>query len=147
RLLDLGQRHQRPRGRPRTHGRPRARALRRAVGAKEHRARQALMPTRNGAAWPRRVVAELRAMKRSLLWAALPLCGCSVFWPAPTPMRALDYVAARPPARCLVVFLPGLGDEAEDFAKQGLVVEVQKRKLSIDVVAANATFGYYVKGS
>jgi len=62
-------------------------------------------------------------------------------------MRAIDYRAAHPPARCLVVFLPGMGDEAEDFAKHGLVEEVQRRKLSIDVVAANATFGYYMKGT
>jgi pimeloyl-ACP methyl ester carboxylesterase len=61
-------------------------------------------------------------------------------------MRAVDYRSAPPPARCLVVFLPGMGDDAEDFAKNGLVQEVQRRKLSIDVVAANATIGYYMQG-
>jgi pimeloyl-ACP methyl ester carboxylesterase len=39
-----------------------------------------------------------------------------------------------------------MGDEAEDFARKGMVEEVQHRGLSIDVVAANATFGYYSRG-
>jgi pimeloyl-ACP methyl ester carboxylesterase len=84
---------------------------------------------------------------RHWLWAALGLCGCtSIIFPAPVPMRAVDYPAKKAPAKCLVVFLPGMGDEAEDFSKNGLVQEVQHRGLSIDVVAANATFGYYTRG-
>lgn len=84
---------------------------------------------------------------RHWLWAALGLCGCAnVIFPAPVPMRAVDYPAAKPPAKCLVVFLPGMGDDADDFSKHGMVQEVQRRSLSIDVVAANATFGYYTRG-
>ncbi|HVY28324.1 MAG TPA: alpha/beta hydrolase-fold protein [Polyangiaceae bacterium] len=84
---------------------------------------------------------------RHWLWAALGLCGCTnIIFPAPVPMRAVDYPAKKEPAKCLVVFLPGMGDEAEDFSKNGLVQEVLHRGLSIDVVAANATFGYYTRG-
>jgi pimeloyl-ACP methyl ester carboxylesterase len=83
---------------------------------------------------------------RNLLWALLPLCGCTLFWRAPTPMRAIDYPTAQTAARCLVVLLPGMGDDAEAFARHGLVDELQRRGLSIDVVAANATIGYYARG-
>lgn len=78
----------------------------------------------------------------------LTLSGCALVWRAPVPMRALDYPAAPTgsPARCLVVFLPGMGDDAEDFAKNGFVDEVRSHGLSVDVVAANATIGYYSRG-
>jgi pimeloyl-ACP methyl ester carboxylesterase len=94
----------------------------------------------------------MRAM-RPWLWVALGLCGCTnLIFTAPVPMRALDYPASKAapatqaPAKCLLVFLPGMGDKAEDFSYNGLVQEVQHRGLSIDVVAANATFGYYTRG-
>jgi pimeloyl-ACP methyl ester carboxylesterase len=62
----------------------------------------------------------------------------SVAWP----LRA---TAGR--ARCLVVFLPGFGDSAEDFEDNGFVAEVSKRRLSVDMVAAHATLGYYARGT
>src|SRR5260370_21468261 len=80
------------------------------------------------------------------LAAVLSLSGCSLFWRAPVPMRAVDYPSPRGPARCLVVFLPGMGDDAEAFAKNGMVDEVQRRGLSVDIVAASATIGYYSRG-
>ena len=80
------------------------------------------------------------------LAALLSLSGCSLFWRAPVPMRAVDYPSPRGPARCLVVFLPGMGDDAEAFAKNGMVDEVQRRGLSVDIVAASATIGYYSRG-
>jgi pimeloyl-ACP methyl ester carboxylesterase len=49
-------------------------------------------------------------------------------------------------ARCLVVFLPGIADRAETFEHEGFVDAVRKRKLSIDVVSADATLGYYTRG-
>src|SRR5579872_451843 len=84
---------------------------------------------------------------RTLMWAVLPLFGCSLFWRAPTPMRAIDYPLAQPPARCLVVLLPGMGDDAEAFSHHGLVDDLERQRLSIDVVAANATIGYYTRGT
>jgi len=85
---------------------------------------------------------------------ALALCvssliGCASWLPAPTPMRAVDHRSApsAEPARCLLVLLPGMGDDADDFVEQGFVAEVQRRQLSIDMVAAQATLGYYAKGT
>jgi pimeloyl-ACP methyl ester carboxylesterase len=46
-----------------------------------------------------------------------------------------------------VVFLPGMGDDAEDFERLGFVAEVKKRDLSVDMVAAHATLGYYARAT
>ncbi|HEX8114417.1 MAG TPA: hypothetical protein VF516_42095, partial [Kofleriaceae bacterium] len=50
---------------------------------------------------------------------ALALAACARWLPAPVPMRSIAWphissqqAASR--ARCLVVFLPGLGDDADD---------------------------------
>lgn len=48
-------------------------------------------------------------------------------------------------ARCLLIFLPGLGDSEKDFRDKGFIDEIRKRNLSIDVISANATLGYYAK--
>lgn len=50
------------------------------------------------------------------------------------------------PAKCLFVFLPGAGDQASDFVKYGFFEAVRSRGLSADLVAANATIGYYNTG-
>jgi len=87
---------------------------------------------------------------RALLASTLPaliVSACARWLPAPVPMRAVAWPAAKPNARCLVVFLPGMGDDAEDFERQGFVDEVKKAGLSVDLVAANATLGYYARGT
>ena len=50
---------------------------------------------------------------------------------------------ARHPSRCLIVFLPGFGDSAESYDDHGFVDALRARSLPVDIVAANATFGYY----
>lgn len=50
------------------------------------------------------------------------------------------------PARCVVVFLPGVRDEAEDFAEHGFIEAMRTRGLSVDVVAADASLAYYTAG-
>ena len=80
--------------------------------------------------------------------SALALCACARWFPAPVPMRSAEWV--RPVAqraRCLVVFLPGFGDDAEDFERNGFVGLVKQHGLSVDMVAAQATLGYYARGS
>lgn len=64
-------------------------------------------------------------------------------------MRSVAWLQppASPRARCLVVFLPGMGDSAEDFDHNGFVAEVSRRKLSVDMIAAHATLGYYARGT
>lgn len=72
--------------------------------------------------------------------------GCSYLLPAVQPMVQVDDdFAGRP--RCLVVFLPGVGDLATDFETNGFVDAVRKRKLSVDVVSAQATLAYYEAGT
>lgn len=69
-----------------------------------------------------------------------------MFMPAVTPMVEVDDdFAGRP--KCLIVFLPGVGDVATDFDAKGFVDAVRKRKLSVDVVSAQATLSYYALGS
>lgn len=58
-----------------------------------------------------------------------------------------DSLAAEKPAKCLFVFLPGFGDGAEHFVKYGFFEAVRTRGLSADLVAADATIGYYNKGT
>ncbi len=79
---------------------------------------------------------------------ALLLCcsGCAVFMPAPTPMTSLRDELPGGDAKCLVVFLPGAGDEASDFVKYGFIEALRQKNLSVDVVAADATLGYYMRG-
>jgi len=72
---------------------------------------------------------------------------CGRWFPAPVPMRSVAYAQPARPASCLVVFLPGLGDAAEDFERLGFVAEVRRRALSVDMIAANATLGYYARGT
>lgn len=80
-------------------------------------------------------------------WASrfgLALLACSACWHAPVPMTKLDY-PVNPPPRCLVVLMPGAGSNAGSFEKEGFVQKLQASGLSLDVVAANATLGYYMK--
>jgi pimeloyl-ACP methyl ester carboxylesterase len=72
--------------------------------------------------------------------------GCASWLPAPTPMRTLSSRAyPDKQARCLLVLLPGLGDADRDFADHGFIAAIRQRKLSIDVISANATLGYYAR--
>lgn len=79
---------------------------------------------------------------------ALLLCcsGCAVFLPAPTPMTSLRDELPGGDAKCLVVFLPGAGDKASDFLEYGFIEALRQKNLSVDVVAADATLGYYARG-
>ena len=62
-------------------------------------------------------------------------------------MRSVEWRYASPKAKCLVVFLPGFGDDAEDFERRGFVAEIRRHDLSVDMVAAQATLGYYGRSS
>jgi pimeloyl-ACP methyl ester carboxylesterase len=62
-------------------------------------------------------------------------------------MRTVSYENPAGRARCLLVLLPGAGDSAEDFAQHGFVDELRRRPLAVDVLSANATMGYYFRGT
>ena len=49
-------------------------------------------------------------------------------------------------AKCLTVLLPGAGDTAQTFRDKGFVEAIQRSGASTDIVAANATLGYYLRG-
>jgi pimeloyl-ACP methyl ester carboxylesterase len=84
---------------------------------------------------------------RWLPWVLFVSCsGCAAFMPAPTPMVSLRDELPGGAAKCLVVFMPGAGDSAGDFERYGFIKALRERGLSVDVVSANATLGYYAKG-
>jgi pimeloyl-ACP methyl ester carboxylesterase len=79
------------------------------------------------------------------LYATL-FTGCARFLPAPTPMRTITNLAREDhQSRCLLIFMPGLGDSDEDFVDHGFIDAVRARNLPVDVIATNATIGYYAR--
>lgn len=53
------------------------------------------------------------------------------------------YAAPEAHANGLIVLLPGIGDEPEDYAANGFVEMVQAANPRFDVICADAHFGYY----
>lgn len=51
--------------------------------------------------------------------------------------------AAGEQARCLIAFLPGLGDRAEDYLEHGFVDRLREARVDADVRLVDAHFGYY----
>jgi len=88
-------------------------------------------------------VAALRGAASLLLAGA---AGCASFLSAPLPMRAVEGPRGGAETRCLLVLLPGLGDRAETFEAHGFPERIRKRGIDAEVVAADATIGYYAKG-
>lgn len=89
-------------------------------------------------------------MLRMSVFLPLVLCfhGCAMMMPAVNPMVSVDDdFEGKGKAKCLVVFLPGVGDVAEDFESKGFVESIQGRGLSVDIVSAQATLAYYMKGT
>ncbi len=65
---------------------------------------------------------------------------------AAIPLTSVNYPRrADERARCLMVFLPGAGDVGRAFEAEGFVQLVRDSGLSVDLVAADATFAYYGK--
>jgi pimeloyl-ACP methyl ester carboxylesterase len=85
-------------------------------------------------------------MRLLLPFLTLSLAACSLA-PAPTPMtKTFEGQPGAAPARCLVVLLPGAGDLASTFRKEGFIAGIQRSGASVDIVAADATVGYYYRG-
>ena len=84
------------------------------------------------------------------LWLGTVLCasGCKLFFPAPVVMRSVfDPLPGNAQAKCLIVLLPGYGDSAEAYRQQGFVDAIRRSGVSADIVAADATLGYYLRGT
>src|SRR3569832_2314748 len=43
----------------------------------------------------------------------------------------------------LIVFLPGIGDLAEDFERRGFIAEMRRHGIKADALAIDAHYGYY----
>ena len=98
---------------------------------------------KSGALEAARYSAPVRAgLLMLLLWC---VSGCSLLFPAPTPMRAVH--GGDSASRCLVVFLPGLGDSADDYLKNGFLDAAKAAGVTAQLVAVNATLGYYIRRS
>ena len=81
-----------------------------------------------------------------LIATAALATGCAHLVSAPTPMRAkYDRVDPAKRARCLLIMLPGIGDDDTDFADRGFLTDLRERNLSVDTISANATLGYYAR--
>jgi pimeloyl-ACP methyl ester carboxylesterase len=90
-------------------------------------------------------------MKR--LAFALPLLLAACF-PARTPMRTsfhpgpavdVDGDGRLENPRTLVVLLPGFGSRDRAFESKGIVEALRRGGVNADLVAADATFGYYIR--
>ncbi|HEY9033044.1 MAG TPA: alpha/beta hydrolase-fold protein [Pseudomonadales bacterium] len=76
----------------------------------------------------------------------LALSGCARFQPLTTPIGQIHYhtaLALPVSQRQLVVLLPGISGWPGDYARHGLVDDIQRLYPSADVVSVNAHFGYY----
>ena len=89
------------------------------------------------------------ATRRSPIWRpllCLGLSGCAWMYSAPVPLHTESYpVSATSPASTLLVLMPGRGDKATAFAEHGFVTDLRAAGLAVDVVAADAHMGYYMK--
>ena len=89
-------------------------------------------------------------MKRAARFGVLAcllssLAGCAWMYSAPVPLRTERYPAAPARASTLLVLMPGRGDSAGDWAAHGFVSDLRAAGLTFDVVATDATIGYYMK--
>lgn len=81
-----------------------------------------------------------------LALAALVTTSCVGPWtPAPAPLP-VDRLAPLPPkGECLVVFLPGRGDRAEVFRREGFAAAAAEAGVRAEVVAVDLHIGYYAR--
>lgn len=82
------------------------------------------------------------------LLLAWMMAGCAVFRPVgdsiETHYRAAPSAVADPSDRCLLVFLPGIGDSPRRFEHGGFLAEVRRASSGCDAALVDAHFTYYV---
>ncbi len=79
----------------------------------------------------------------SLVGITLAACGGSSSTLPGTLAQVRDAPLGADDAGCLIVFLPGAGDEADDYVEHGFFSEVRRAGVDADLVAANVTVPYY----
>jgi pimeloyl-ACP methyl ester carboxylesterase len=79
------------------------------------------------------------------VFGLLSVTGCGLFFRAPAPMPTISYADVNQASpRDLLVLLPGRGDGAATFAAEGIVELARRNAPTCDIVAADATTGYYI---
>lgn len=59
-----------------------------------------------------------------------------------TPLVRMEY-PGEVQTKSLIVFLPGIGDLAEDFERRGFIEDMRRHGIAADAVAIDAHYGYY----
>jgi pimeloyl-ACP methyl ester carboxylesterase len=67
--------------------------------------------------------------------------------PLVVPLETEWLTATEQPHRILLIYLPGNGDAADAFKRNGLISLLHDRNIFIDVLGVNAQLGYYLNGS
>ncbi len=75
------------------------------------------------------------------------LGGCSLLYPTSVPIPSQPRPAGDGRAPCLLVMLPGRGDDPADLERAGLVELVRRQAPAVDVLLVDAHFGYYYERS
>jgi pimeloyl-ACP methyl ester carboxylesterase len=60
----------------------------------------------------------------------------------PVPLLQKKYGGSSQ-SKTLLIFLPGIGDIAEDFERQGFIDDLRHHGITVDTVAVDAHYGYY----
>jgi len=63
------------------------------------------------------------------------------------PIETEQLAGSEQPLRILLVYLPGNGDAADAFKRNGLIAMLRERNLNVDILGVNAHLGYYENGS
>jgi len=63
------------------------------------------------------------------------------------PIETEQLAGSEQPPRILLVYLPGNGDAADAFKRNGLIAMLRERNLNVAVLGVNAHLGYYQNGS
>ncbi|MGH7231379.1 MAG: alpha/beta fold hydrolase [Nitrospiraceae bacterium] len=71
-----------------------------------------------------------------------PICGRLLHTVTPLAVRQFE-CRGEERGRRLIVLLPGIDDTKEDYEFHGFAEPVQRRGLSVDLVAVDAHYGYY----
>lgn len=80
----------------------------------------------------------------ALLTLAVVAGGC-LYRPDPTtvPIRTMPLVKASGGSRCMVVFLPGRGDQPEDFLRHGFPAALQRKGSRCAMIGVDSHLGYF----
>src|SRR5689334_19798570 len=66
------------------------------------------------------------------------------FLPTSIPLLAQRHACGEDaPARSLIVFLPGIGDTADDYERHGFIDDIKRMGWPADLAVVDAHYGYY----